>query len=246
MKDIHFSNLKFLVFILLLTFIANPVESFAFPYELEELPISDGTIQDNEYSSVRSFQSGLFSLYWTINDSTIYVGMVGQTEGWISIGFDPTTAMLDADLYYGWVESNGSAILYDAYSRNAYGSDHPKDVDIAGGMDDIIAFNGSEEAGLTTIEFSRSLSTGDSNDNDIPKTGTIDIIWAIGNADSFTSPHSQTGKATLTMGEVTETTTTSALTTSTTEPASSPGFELMIFFGAIGILLLKKKEKRRD
>jgi hypothetical protein len=214
---------------------------------VEETPVVDGVVQQNEYNSSRTFASDAFQLYWTINDSTIFVGMIGQTTGWIAVGFDPTTSMLDADLMYGWVESDGTVILYDAISLNSFGSNHPKDVD-NGGVDNILSYNGTEDSGVTTIEFSRNLITGDDNDNDIPNSGTIDIIWAIGNTDSFTSAHSQRGEATLTIGQETETTATDSTTTSTTETTDAevtPGYELTIFLLAIGILVLKKRENRK-
>ncbi|MHA1945831.1 MAG: DOMON domain-containing protein [Candidatus Hodarchaeales archaeon] len=240
---------KILGLLVLFTILIYPGKSFAITNVTEQNPINDGIVQNNEYESSKSFKNDLFKLYWTINDSTIYVGMIGQTTGWIAIGFDPTTSMLDADLAYGWVDNDGIVTLYDAYSLNAFGSNHPKDVDI-GGTNNFQTFNGTEESGATTIEFSRNLSTGDTNDNDIPKSGTIDIIWAIGNSDDFTSPHIQRGEATLTIGQETETTgtdstTTSTSTTDTTKAEVTPGYELTIFSLAIGLLVIKKREKRK-
>ena len=236
--------LKIVGFLVLLTILIYPLESIVIAKVEEQIPINDGIVQNTEYESSISFKNDLFQLYWTINDSTIYVGMIGQTTGWIAIGFDPTTSMLDADLVYGWVDNEGVVTLYDAYSLNAFGSDHPKDVDI-GGTDNILTFNGTEESSVTTIEFSRNLSTGDTNDNDIPKSGTIDIIWAIGNSDSFTSPHIQRGEATLTMVDQTETS-VSTTTTETSNAEISPGFELMIFSLALGILVIKKRRNRKE
>jgi hypothetical protein len=252
MRSPNNSLLKLLGLFALCAILIYPPDSATFAYVVEELPINDGIVQENEYSSSSSFLSGVFQIYWTINDSTIYVGMIGQTTGWIAVGFDPTTSMLDADLYYGWIENNGTVILYDAISLNAFGSNHPKDVN-NGGVDNILEYNGTEDSGITTIEFSRNLTTGDDNDNDIPNSGTIDIIWAIGNADSFTTPHSQRGEATLTISQETETTgsettgsdSTTTSTTDTTDAETTPGFELIVLFVAIGILLLKKREKRR-
>jgi hypothetical protein len=228
----------------LLTILIYPLESIVIANVEEQIPKNDGIVQNTEYGSSRSFKNDLFQLYWTINDSTIYVGMIGQTSGWIAVGFDPTTSMLDADLVYGWVDNEGVVTLYDAYSLNAFGSNHPKDVDI-GGTDNLLTFNGTEESSVTTIEFSRNLSTGDTNDNDIPKSGTIDIIWAIGNSDDFTSQHIQRGEATLTMVDQAETS-VSTTTTETSNAEISPGFELMIFSLALGIVVIKKRKSRKE
>ncbi|MHA1542450.1 MAG: DOMON domain-containing protein [Candidatus Hodarchaeales archaeon] len=243
MRSRTFQIVKLIGILIFISMWILPSQLAAYTNANKEIPINDGIVQDNEYGSSRTFKNDLFRLYWTINDSSIYIGMVGQTTGWIAIGFDPTTAMLDADIIFGWVDDEGAVTLYDAYSLNAFGSNHPKDVDIEG-TDNILTSNGTEESGVTTIEFSRNLSTGDDNDKNIPKSGTIDIIWAIGNSDDFTSQHIQRGEATLTMVDQAETS-ISTTTTDSSEAEISPGFEVMIFFLATGILDRKKRENRK-
>jgi hypothetical protein len=140
--------------------------------------------------------------------------------------------MQDADILYGWVEANGTVILYDAFSLNPTGANHPQDTTL-GGTNDILSYNGSETATSTTVEFTRLLTTSDSsNDNDIPASGDVDIIWAYGADDSFSSYHSARGSSVLTTSTTQESTTTTEDVTTTTT-GSAPGFQG--FFLLIGL-----------
>ncbi|MGA1822720.1 MAG: DOMON domain-containing protein, partial [Thermoplasmatota archaeon] len=154
----------------------------------------DGLISDGEYDDSASFGDGSFVVHWSINGSMIWMAMVGQSEGWVSIGFEPTTMMKDADMLIGWVDGGGPG-LWDTYSTGELGP-HPVDTDL-GGTDDIIAFNGTESGGFTTIEFIRELTTGDSYDKDIPTTGSLNIIWGLGSSDDPESSHTQRGSGTI-------------------------------------------------
>ena len=156
---------------------------------IENSPVIDGVISASEYSSEKSFFSGEFSIYWELVNSSIYFGLSAKTTGWIAIGINPSTGMLNADLIYGWVEASGSVVIFDAFSRTQAGDDHPEDTDM-GGTYDILDYNGTESDGVTTIEFSRLLSTGDTTaDQVINENSQLDIIWGMGNADSFTDQH---------------------------------------------------------
>ncbi|MHA2328919.1 MAG: DOMON domain-containing protein, partial [Candidatus Hodarchaeales archaeon] len=77
--------------------------------------------------------------------------------------------------------------IIDAYSIGDYGP-HPPDTELTG-TNDILEFNGTEDNGLTIIEFKRLLKTGDEFDNSIPDNTTIPIIWALGSSDSFEVQH---------------------------------------------------------
>jgi len=43
----------------------------------------DGIITEHEYSFSESFNNDDFILYWEIQNSTIYFGLVGKTSGWL-------------------------------------------------------------------------------------------------------------------------------------------------------------------
>jgi len=101
-------------------------------------------------------------------------------EGWVAIGFAPTSVMNDADIILGGSEE-GEAYIYDMNSTGLYGP-HPSDTSL-GGAFDLLAFESIESEGRTTIEFSRHLNTGDDYDAVLISGETIPIIWAVSDKD---------------------------------------------------------------
>lgn len=155
---------------------------------------ADGIITQNEYRNNKEFGNGRFTLYWSNDEEFLYMAIRGQTSGWVSIGFEPTQAMRDADMIFGWV-SGGTATVLDQYSTGDFGP-HPSD-DQLGGRNDLIETNGSEASGFTIIEFKRKLNTGDRYDKAFAKGQNIAIIWGLGSSDSSNSPHTTRGSGTI-------------------------------------------------
>ncbi|PWI47063.1 hypothetical protein CEE45_13490 [Candidatus Heimdallarchaeota archaeon B3_Heim] len=215
-------------------------------FEVLQAPVIDGIINSGEYNSSKSFGSGAFELSWELIDATsISIGIVAQTTGWVAIGFDPTTQMQDADIIYAWVEANGTVVIIDAFSLNPTGGNHPLDTDL-GGTDDILSYNGIENATSTSIEFTRLLSTGDENyDKNIPVEGEIDIIWAYGASDSFSEYHGGArGSSIITIGTPQQTKTTTQENPSTTITDSTPGFQgifLLISLFSLALVYHKRR-----
>ncbi len=166
----------------------------------------DGIIGEGEYEHQASFGGGNFKVHWRFHGENISMALEGRTTGWISIGFDPGKAMANSDMIFGYVDNDGVVHIEDAYSVGPTGP-HPPDIE-EGGSYDILSYGGSEEGGITIIEFTRKLSTGDSKDKDIPREGSLDIIWSNGPTDDFYQIHdrSQVGAGTIVMntGESTE------------------------------------------
>jgi len=149
----------------------------------------DGEITQGEYQN--KIQLGdQFDLSWSIDNEIIFFGIIAETNGWLAIGFEPSTLMNNADMIFSWVESNGSTITLDCYSTGKYGP-HPPDIDL-GGTNDILESNGSETI-KTTIEFSRKLKTGDIFDKEILLNQSMNVIWAFGDTDDFLDKHSSIG-----------------------------------------------------
>ena len=159
--------------------------------QLYQNPSIDGFVNPGEYAFNSSFSGDDFILYWTISNDDIFLGMIGNALGYVSLGFDPSTMMKDSDMIIGWVESNTTTYAFDAYSTGNTGP-HPPDVDL-GGTADILNANGSETLTSTTIEVQRKLTTGDIYDFDLSSAGNIKIIWAISNVDNFDASHSARG-----------------------------------------------------
>lgn len=163
-----------------------------------EPPTIDGTVTAGEYAFNVSLGNGHYDLYWTVVGDTIYFAILAQTTGFVALGIEPTKRMLDADIILGWRESTGDFELHDAWSTGERGP-HPDDVDL-GGTYDLLEYSATEVGGVTTIEFSRLLSTGDRYDHDIPANGTVKIIWSTSTEDGFTLYHSRRGTATIDIG----------------------------------------------
>jgi hypothetical protein len=92
--------------------------------------------------------------------------------------------------------------VVDSFSVDVFGP-HPPDTEL-GGTDDMEAYGVSQEAGRTTVEVTRRLSTGDSRDKPIPSSGDVSFIWAIGQGDDWETIHTRAGYGTIHMstGEV--------------------------------------------
>ena len=164
----------------------------------ETCPTLDGIVTSDEYEYSASFSDGEFVLHWRVENDTIIMAMEGKTTGWVAIGIEPSDKMKDADMIFGWVTDSGIANILDCYSTGTLGP-HPPDTEL-GGTSDILCYGGTEAIGKTIIEFKRLLSTGDTNDQNIPSEGEITIIWATGPNDDFESLHEDRGYGKLNIG----------------------------------------------
>jgi len=149
--------------------------------------LADGIIKAREYHGSNVY--GDYEIYWRSDEQYVYIGVRAKTNGWVSMAVQPGSRMKDADMVFGFV-TDGEATVLDLFSTGDFGP-HPPDTEL-GGTDDILEFGGKEEGRLTTIEFKRSLDTGD--DYDIPLSqGVNQIIWAYGSGDKLTQKHTNRG-----------------------------------------------------
>lgn len=155
---------------------------------------ADGIIAQNEYKNNKEFGNGRFTVYWSNDEEYLYMALKGQTSGWVSIGFEPTQAMKDADMIFGWV-SGGTPSVLDIYSTGAFGP-HPPDQQL-GGTNDLLETGGVEANGFTIIELKRKLDTRDRYDKAFTKGQNINIIWGLGTSDSLDSPHNARGSGSI-------------------------------------------------
>ena len=158
-------------------------------------------INSEEYY-VKVFESkDDFKLYYYLKNNVVYFKMEGKTNGYVAIGFAPTSKMKDADMVIGFVK-NGKATIFDAYSTGEYGP-HPEDISL-GGKYSILEAKGYESNGITTIEFSRYLDTKDKYDNVLTLDKEIKIIWALSDKDDFNTVHSKRGSGTIVLNKIDE------------------------------------------
>ena len=154
---------------------------------------ADGVISAGEYLGAARY--GDYEIHWNSDGEFIYVGIKARTDGFVAVGFKPTTKMLDADMVFGFVK-DGKVSVFDMFADAVVGS-HPLDTDL-GGTSDILEFGGSEEGGFTTIEFKRALNTGDEYDKELTE-GVNKIIWSYGGTDGVTQRHTSRGSGEITL-----------------------------------------------
>ena len=157
----------------------------------------DGIIEEDEYPLSVELGDGHFKMYWDIQGDIIKMGLSAEARGLVAIGWEPTRRMLDADMIIGYREGSTFS-LHDTISVGETGP-HPDDVD-EGGTYDIREYSVGEVGGVTTIEFTRLLDTGDDMDNPIPTSGVVKFIWATSDTDDFTAYHARRGTAQIDIG----------------------------------------------
>lgn len=128
-----------------------------------------------------------FSLSWELDGETANFTMSAPTTGWIAVGFEPSSAMKDANIIIGYV------IGEEVYISDDWGDgfiSHRVDTDL-GGSDDVSLTEGSEIDGITAISFSIPLNSGDSYDRIIQPGSAGKVILAFGpdDADDFQGYH---------------------------------------------------------
>ncbi len=166
---------------------AQPADEESTPAQPTETWVADGIINSGEYSGGAEF--GNYSLYWRSDNEYAYFGMQVMTTGFVALGIQPGTTMKDADIIFGYVE-DGNAVVADLFSAGAFGPHH-EDTEL-GGVNNITEFGGTENDGVTTIEFKRALDTGD--EYDIPlDQGVNKVIWSYGSSDSMDRKHINKG-----------------------------------------------------
>ncbi|MBN1259261.1 MAG: hypothetical protein JXB35_01140 [Anaerolineae bacterium] len=157
--------------------------------------MADGVISEGEYTDQADF--GRVRVWWAHDGEFLYLAMQGDTEGWVSVGIEPSRGMQDADFLFGYVE-NGEPKLWDAFGTATGGANHPPDEEL-GGADDIVTFAGVELDGVTTFELQIPLDSGDQFDKVLAPGNTYKIIVAVGGADEYNGYHSlvRSGEMTL-------------------------------------------------
>lgn len=123
---------------------------------------------------------------WTVDGDKLAVKLWAETEGWVGIGFNPSEKMKDANYVLGYVKKGEAKIIDEFGDSN---TSHKSDEKL-GGSTDAALVGGTEEGGVTTIEFTMPLDSGDKNDTVIDPNGDTIVLLAYGaGRDSFKSKH---------------------------------------------------------
>jgi len=165
------------------------------PAQLAPTWKADGVVSEGEYNHEATM--GKVKLWWRNDAESLYLAMEAPTTGWVAVGIDPTDRMKGANYILGEV-TDGKAQIWDAYGTAPTGATHPPDTDL-GGTNDIVAYAGVEEEGITRFEVQIPLDSGDKYDRPLKPGGTYPVIVAMGGSDSYNSYHASkaSGKITL-------------------------------------------------
>ena len=134
------------------------------------------------------------SFSWTVDGDTLKGKMSAKTEGWVAVGFNPSNKMKDANIVIGYVK-DGTGTLADHFGDKATG--HSEDTEL-GGTDDVTLVGASEENGITTIEFTLPMTSGDAYDSALSADTDTVLLMSYGpNRDSFRPRHTYRGTKTV-------------------------------------------------
>jgi len=119
-----------------------------------------------------------FKFAWAIDpeDSLIRFILDVKTAGWAGLGISSTGTMVNSDMFMGYIQKDGKAVINDRYSTLQV---EPQLDTVLGGKDDLINIVGSLQNGRTSITFERKFVTGDKFDMDIKQGQTYNIIFAV-------------------------------------------------------------------
>jgi hypothetical protein len=140
----------------------------------------DGVVHPGQYSFTQSFDE--LSLYANRTSDTLYLAVVGQTTGWVSVGLG-SVRMDGATIFMGFVGSDGKVQFKAQVGAGHSHKDAGSDI-----LATIISYAIKESGGKTTMEIALKpeayIKSGQSS---------LQIIYAEGTEKSFLPRHTFRG-----------------------------------------------------
>jgi hypothetical protein len=167
--------------IILIVMLAVSISFIAASGDKEEAVVSTAT------DSASSASLDNASLAWEVSGEEIIFTFAANTTGWISVGFNPSRVMKDAQYVIGYV-ADGQTAVRDDFGTGTFA--HGPDTDL-GGTDDIRLISGREENGWTELVFALPIDSGDEYDVPLTIGETHKILIAYGpdGKDDFRTKH---------------------------------------------------------
>jgi len=141
--------------------------------------------QEKNKDGFKSISSKDITLKWKIEGKNLHILVYAKTKGWLAVGFNPTKRMKDANIIIGYVKK-GKFFIRDDYGVSIMS--HKADT-VLKGKNNILKPVGKEKDGITTMEFSIPLSSGDKFDRKLVAGKEYRVLLAYGKKDNFTSYH---------------------------------------------------------
>ena len=144
-----------LVFVLVCLMGVNSVHSASYDHEIEAKKVT---------------------FAWKVDGDTLHGKVSAKTKGWVAVGFNPSKKMKDANYIIGYVK-DGEAMVADHFGDKSTG--HSPDEKL-GGTSDVTLVGGTEDGGVTTIEFTIPVNSGDKYDSALTVDGDTVVLLAFG------------------------------------------------------------------
>ena len=150
--------------------------------------IIDGSINSHEYFfSLKDETTGM-EVYWSNDEQFIYVGIITDSSGWTSIGFDPGSAMKGANIIFMAIDDQNT-MMRDDFGTSTFS--HSSDEDL-GGSFDIEEYAGKSDGNVAAYEFKMLLDTGDEFDGVLEPGEQYKVIFAANSrGNDFDSKHTK-------------------------------------------------------
>jgi hypothetical protein len=144
---------------------------------LEPTTTSDG------YKMVETIE---MTAQWKVVDDQLEIILTSPTDGWLAIGFDPSSVMQDADIYIGYIDDEGNVTVRDDYGT--WFTSHEADTSL-GGSNHATVLGGSESDEGSRIRFRIPLESGDQYDNPLEEGNEHVMMLAYGTNDDIGKRH---------------------------------------------------------
>jgi hypothetical protein len=138
-------------------------------------PKTDGVLNADEYSYVKD--AGKMKVYLDRNADTLFVGVVGNTSGWVAVGLG-SPRMNESDIFMGFVLDGKVQFK----PQLGVGHSHRDDTSLS---DTVVSYAMKSENGKTTLELALKASSYMEKGQ-----AALDLIYAMGSQASFTAMHS--------------------------------------------------------
>ncbi|WP_320130202.1 DOMON domain-containing protein [uncultured Sphaerochaeta sp.] len=138
-----------------------------------------------------------WSIAWQFVDNNIEFTLMAPTTGWVSIGFNPTKMMKDAEYVLGYVQ-DGKLVVRQDYGTGLFS--HKPVVDL-GRNQEITEISGTQDNSVTTLVFRLPLHWGKDSGIEFTKGQSFKVLLAYGKDGSrnFTAKHSKKKVVTVTL-----------------------------------------------
>jgi hypothetical protein len=171
------------------------------------------------------------AVWWNTTEDALVMTVRAATAGYVAVGFSDSGGMVNSNAVIGFVANNVATVTEYALTARSDSGVAPVPVS------ELRNVSGSEQGGVTTIAFTRPLS---SNGRTISLAGEQRIVWAVGNGD-VVNRHVERGRASCNL-------LTGACTGSTNQLREAHGWLMALSMGVLLPLgvLFPRFLKQRD